>query len=43
MDTEILRVIEEIQGRGNTAEVKKRKEDVVVLEVIRKIAYSSGR
>lgn len=43
MDTEILRVIEEIHGRGNTAEIKKRKEDVVVLEVIRKITYSSGR
>ena len=43
MDTEILRVIEEIHGRGNTSEIKKRKEDVVVLEVIRKITYSSGR
>ena len=34
---EMTRVILDIIARGNTAEVKKRKNDIVVLEVERKI------
>lgn len=37
---EIITVIAEILGRGNTAEVKKRKNDIIVLEVERHIKLS---
>ena len=40
MDERMLAVIAEILARGNTAEVKKRKNDVIVLEVERKIKIS---
>jgi hypothetical protein len=33
--------IEEIIGRGNTAEVKKTKKGVIILEVSRKIRYEN--
>lgn len=36
-------VIAEIHKRGNTAEIKERKDDVIVLEVIRKIVYRCGK
>lgn len=39
MNEEMQRVIEEIHSRGNTAEIKQRREDVIVLEVVKKIAY----
>jgi hypothetical protein len=34
--------IEEILGRGNTAEVKKTKKGVIILEVSRKIRYENN-
>jgi hypothetical protein len=34
--------IEEIIGRGNTAEVKKTKKGVIILEVSRKIRYENN-
>lgn len=37
MDERMLTVIAEILARGNTAEVKKRKDDIIILEVERKI------
>ena len=37
---EIITVIAEILGHGNTAEVKKRKNDIIVLEVERHIKLS---
>lgn len=36
---EMLKTIIEIIDRGNTAEVKRRKNDVIVLEAKRKIEY----
>lgn len=36
---EVQQVIMEINKRGNTAEIKERKTDVIVVEVIRKIVY----
>lgn len=42
MDNELQRIVAEIYNRGNTAEIKKRKNDVIVLEVTRKIVYQSG-
>lgn len=43
MDTYMEKVIEEILKRGNTVEIKQRKDDVVVLEVTRKIAYKMSK
>ncbi|WP_394524358.1 hypothetical protein [Lacrimispora sp. JR3] len=43
MNEEMQRVIEEIHSRGNTAEIKQRKDDVIVLEVVKKIAYKCDR
>lgn len=40
MEDKIVSVIAEILKRGNTAEVKKRKDDIIVLEVERKIKLS---
>lgn len=39
----LIKVIQEILERGNTAEVKKRKDDIIVLEVQRKIKQSIKR
>mgnify|MGYP001624390341 len=38
-----LKILQEILERGNTAEIKKRKNDVIVLEVTRKIVYREGK
>lgn len=43
MDTYMERIIKEILERGNTAEIKQRKDDVVVLEVTRKIVYTKSK
>ena len=43
MDTYMEKVIEEILKRGNTVEIKQRKDDVVILEVTRKIAYKMSK
>ena len=43
MDTYMERIIKEILERGNTAEIKQRKDDVVVLEVPRKIVYTKSK
>lgn len=43
MDERMQQVIAEIHRRGNTAEIKERKGDVIVLEVIRRIAYQCGK
>lgn len=38
-----IKAIENILDRGNTAEVKKRKDDVIVLENIKKIKDTTIR
>lgn len=43
MNEEMQRVIEEIHRRGNTVEIKQRKDDVIVLEVAKKIVYKCDR
>ena len=43
MDTYMEKIIKEILERGNTAEIKQRKDDVVVLEVTRKIVYTKSK
>ncbi|GLC82084.1 hypothetical protein [Lacrimispora brassicae] len=43
MNEEMQRVIQEIHSRGNTAEIKQRKDDVIILEVIKKIVYKYDR
>nr|DAM96541.1 MAG TPA: hypothetical protein [Caudoviricetes sp.] len=42
-EQDMLKKISEILGRGNTAEVKRRKNDIIVLEVQRKIVYEKDR
>ena len=43
MDNErMLKSIREILERGNTAEVKQRKDGIIVLEVNRKITYQDN-
>lgn len=42
-ERELLKAITEILDRGNTAEVVKRKYDVIVLESKKKIQYSSTK
>ena len=42
-DLEILQKIRGILERGNTAEVKRRKNDIIVLEVRKKIVYEEDR
>jgi len=39
-DTEIGRTAREIAERGNTAEVKKNKDEIIILEVKKKIVRS---
>lgn len=41
MDDKMIEVIRQIHDRGNSAEVKKRRNDVIVLEVSKKIVYQS--
>ena len=43
MDTYMEKIIKEILERGNTAEIKQRKDDEVVLEVTRKIVYTKSK
>lgn len=43
MNEEMQKVIEEIHSRGNTAEIKQRRDDIIVLEVARKIVYKCDR
>lgn len=40
---QLQQVIAEIHRRGNTVEIKERKDDVIVLEVTRKIVYRCGK
>ena len=40
LDDNLIKKIEDILARGNTAEVKLRKDDIIVLEAERKIKYS---
>ena len=42
-DLEILQKIRGILERGNTAEGKRRKNDIIVLEVRKKIVYEEDR
>ena len=42
-DLEILQKIRGILERGNTEEVKRRKNDIIVLEVRKKIVYEEDR
>ena len=42
-EQDMLKKISEILRRGNTAEVKHRKNDIIVLEVQRKIVYEKDR
>lgn len=39
LDKEFLKVIEDILERGNTAEIKLRKDDVIILEASRQIKH----
>lgn len=41
-DEEIGRVSREIAERGNTAEVKRNKDGIIILEVGKKIVKSEG-
>jgi len=42
-DKKIIEAIKKILERGNTAEVKRRRNDVIVLEVVKKIEYQNDR
>ena len=42
-EQDMLKKISEILRRGNTSEVKRRKNDIIVLEVQRKIVYEKDR
>lgn len=42
-DEEMIETIKKILSRGNTAEIKKRKNDVIILEIVKKITYQSNR
>lgn len=42
-DKKMIEAIKTILERGNTAEVKKRRNDVIVLEVVKKIEYQNDR
>lgn len=43
MSEEMQRAIEEIYRRGNTVEIKQRRDDIIVLEVVKKIVYKCDR
>ncbi len=38
-----MRIVAEIHARGNTAEIKRRREDIIILEVTKRIVYTSSR
>ena len=40
LDAKSLEIINDILRRGNTAEVVKRKDDIIILETKKKITYS---
>ena len=40
-DEKMIEAIKKILSRGNTAEIKKRKNDVIILEVEKKITYQT--
>jgi len=40
LSPEIIKAIEKILAKGNTAEIKKRKNDIIVLDVSRHIEES---
>lgn len=40
LDEKSIEIINEILKRGNTAEVVKRKDDIIILETKKKITYS---
>jgi len=42
-DKKMIEAIKKILERGNTAEVKRRRNDVIVLEVVKKIEYQNDR
>ena len=42
-DSEIIRVVKEILSRGNTVEIKQRKDDLIILEVSKKISHKEDR
>ena len=42
-DEEMIETIKKILSRGNTAEKKKKKNDVIILEIVKKITYQSNR
>lgn len=42
-DELMLKAIREILKRGNTAEVKQRKDGIIVLEVNKKITYQGDK
>ena len=42
-DKKMIEAINKILERGNTAEVKRRRNDVIVLEVVKKIEYQNDR
>lgn len=42
-DSEIIRVVKEILSRGNTVEIKQRKNDLIILEVSKKISHKEDR
>lgn len=42
-DELMLKTIREILKRGNTAEVKQRKDEIIVLEVNKKITYQDDK
>ena len=42
-DKKMIEAIKKILERGNTAEVKRRRNDVIILEVVKKIEYQNDR
>ncbi|WP_166432449.1 hypothetical protein [Lacrimispora amygdalina] len=42
-DKKMIEAIKAILERGNTAEIKRRRNDVIILEVVKKIEYQNDR
>lgn len=42
-EKEIIQKITEILSRGNTVEIKQRKNDLIILEVSKKIVHKEDR
>ena len=42
MDDGMMKAIQGLYSRGNTAEIKKVKDDIIVLEVKKKIIFRSS-